>query len=56
MPPSFTCDERVAAKNDGDVMVPSGERAPLEVVEVERALQLLVSAEPARIIFRCRHR
>lgn len=41
---SFGYDERVAAQHDGDVMVPAGERAALEVVEPELALELLVSA------------
>src|SRR5580704_3394974 len=42
MPRTFGDDERVAAEDDGDMMVPAGERAALEVVEPELPLELLV--------------
>src|SRR6266536_2775441 len=42
MPRAFGDDERVAAKNDGDVMVPSGKRASLEVVEPELAFEVFI--------------
>src|SRR5271165_2530204 len=42
MPHPFGNDERVAAEDDGDVVVPSGERTSLEVVEPELALHLFI--------------
>ncbi len=36
--------ERVAGEDDGDVVVPAGEGAALEVVEPELALEVLVRA------------
>lgn len=43
-PHPFSNDERVAAQDDGDVMVPARERAAFEVVEPELALELLIRA------------
>ncbi len=43
MPHTFGDDERVAAEDDGDVMVPAGEGATLEVIETELAFQLFVT-------------
>lgn len=43
-PHTLTDDERIAAKHYGDVMVPSGEGPPLEVVEAKLALELFISA------------
>nr|WP_157758912.1 hypothetical protein [Cystobacter fuscus] len=42
MPHAFGDDERVAAKGDGDVVVPTREAAALVVVEPELSLQILV--------------
>ena len=44
MPHSFGNDERVAAENDTDVVMPPRERAPLEVIEAQLAFELLVEA------------
>jgi hypothetical protein len=44
MPHTFGDDERVAAEDDGDVVVPALEGAALEVVESELALELLVDS------------
>src|SRR5678815_4013560 len=43
-PHTFSDDERVAAKYDGDVVVPSLKSAAFIVVEAEPALQILVGA------------
>ena len=43
-PHAFSDDERVAAEDDGDVVMPTRERAALEVVQTELALELLVRA------------
>ena len=40
MPRTFGDDERVAAEDDRDVMVPAGEGSPFEVVEPQLALEL----------------
>ena len=42
MPRAFGDDERVAAEDNGDVVMPAGKRASLEVVEAEFALEFLV--------------
>ena len=44
MPRAFSDDERVAAQDDGDVMMPSGEASALEVVEAEFAFEVFVDA------------
>jgi hypothetical protein len=44
MPHAFSGDERVAAKGDGDVVVPARKAAALVVVEPELSLQVLVNA------------
>ena len=44
MPRTFGDDERVAAQDDGDVVMPTGEASALEVVEAELAFEVLVSA------------
>ena len=41
-PHTFSNDERVAAKGNGDVVVPAWEAPSLEVVDAELALQVLV--------------
>src|SRR5271170_7824185 len=43
-PHSFGNDERVAAECDGDVVVPAREAAPLEVIEAQLALEILVQS------------
>ena len=42
MPHSFSNDERIAAEDNSDVMMPSRERASLEMVESEFSLEFLV--------------
>src|ERR1041384_8869217 len=42
MPRTFGDDERVAAENDRDVMMPTGEPSALIVIEAELALEILV--------------
>ena len=42
MPHAFSDDERVAAKGDGDVVVPTRKATALVVVEPELSLQILV--------------
>ena len=44
MPRAFSDDERVAAQDDRDVVMPSREASALEVVEPELALEIFVSA------------
>lgn len=44
MPHTFSDDERVAAKDDGDVVVPAGESSALIVIETELTLEVLVNA------------
>ena len=44
MPHTLRDDEGVAADRDGNVVMPTGETSPLEVVEPELALHLLVDA------------
>lgn len=44
MPQAFAHDERVAAKDDGDVMMPAWEGAAFEVIKAEFAFQLFVRA------------
>jgi hypothetical protein len=44
MPHAFGDDERVAAKGDGDVVVPARKATALVVVEPELSLQILVDA------------
>jgi len=44
MPRAFGDDERVAAQDDGDMVMPAGEASPLEVVETELALEVFVRA------------
>src|SRR5262249_17979797 len=44
MPRAFSDDERVAAEDKRDVVMPSGERATLEVIESELALEVFVGA------------
>src|SRR5262245_6866132 len=44
MPHAFGNNERVAAEDDGYVMMPSGKRAPFEVVETELSFELFVGA------------
>ena len=44
MPHTFSDDERVAAEDDRDVMVPTGKGASLEVVKPEFPLEILVGA------------
>jgi len=39
---TFGNDERIAAENDGDVMMPAGKRAPLEVVKTKFLLHMLM--------------
>lgn len=41
-PHAFRDEERVAAEDNGDVVVPAGESTPLVVVETELALEILV--------------
>src|SRR4051812_47396743 len=43
-PHPFRNDERVAAQDDGDVVMPAREGAALEVVQSELALELFVRA------------
>ena len=43
-PHTFSDDERVAAKNDRDVMMPALESSSLVVVQTELTLQILVGA------------
>src|SRR5688500_9316960 len=42
MPHAFPDDERVAAKDDRDMMVPAREASALKVVEAELALEVLI--------------
>jgi hypothetical protein len=42
MPRTFSDDERVAAKNDGDMVVPTGEPTALVVIEAELSLEILI--------------
>src|SRR6266498_3949318 len=42
MPHAFADDERVAAENDGDVVIPAREAAALEVVETKLAFEIFV--------------
>jgi hypothetical protein len=44
MPRTFSDDERVAAEDDRDVMVPTWEAPALVVIETELALEILVGA------------
>jgi hypothetical protein len=44
MPHTFGDDERVAAQDDRDVVMPAGKAAAFEVVEAELAFQVLVDA------------
>ena len=46
VPRAFGDDERVAAQDDGDMVVPTGKRAALDVVEAELCPELL--GMPAR--------
>jgi hypothetical protein len=41
---TFGDDEREAAEDDGDVMMPSSERTSLEVIETKLAFQLFINA------------
>ena len=43
MPRAFRDDERVAAENDRDVVVPTGESTAFVVVEAELAFEILVN-------------
>ena len=42
MPHTFSDDERVAAKDDGDVVMPTGEPPAFVVIETELAFQILI--------------
>ena len=44
MPHTFGDDERTAAQDDRDVMVPAGKAAAFVVVEAELVLEILVGA------------
>src|SRR6202050_2632726 len=44
MPQSFAEDERVAAEDNGDVVIPAAEGAALEVVESELAFEVFIDA------------
>ena len=41
---TFGNDEREAAEDDGDVVIPSGVRTPLEVIETQLAFYLFIHA------------
>src|SRR5271154_344398 len=43
-PHALRNEERVAAENDRDVVMPAGERAAFEVVQAELSFELLVGA------------
>jgi hypothetical protein len=44
MPRTFSDDERLAAQDDRDVMMPTGEPSAFEVIEAEFTLEVLVGA------------
>src|SRR5580700_3582403 len=44
MPQSFAEDERVAAEDDGDVMMPAAEGAALEVIQAKLAFEIFIDA------------
>ena len=44
MPRTFSDDERVAAQDDRDVMMPTGEPSAFVVIEAEFTLEVLVGA------------
>ena len=44
MPHTFGDDERVAAQDDGDVMVPAGEPPAFIVIESKLVLEILIGA------------
>jgi hypothetical protein len=55
---TFGNDEREAAEDNRDVVMPSGIRTPLEVIETQLAFQLFIHALRAPTLFSdgCRHR
>ena len=51
MPRAFSDNERIAAEDNRDVMMPSRERAPLEMVQPEFSFEFLVRLLRAPALF-----